>query len=326
MRLDHGRPPKGKFVFGPAYDGTCFIVKDNFLHYCKPKQPEHWPATYYVEVGPPSFPLQTGTIWNGRVFCFSTNEVYYIEGTGNGVFQPFRQHAKTGAQSVLGAVSVAGKGIYHTGPDGIYLFANGADRNISDDAIAPIFRGEDKEGLPAISDLSTSWLFTYLNHLYFGYQSAGNDYPTNILVLNLETNRLSYFIYNDGSDVEITSLASDEKNKRLLAGDNSGFVRVIQSPSYTDDSGTAIDWEVQSKDFTLQTRKHFPRWVKYDVNVPGGSSATGSLLLDGAVHQEHTLSGSRLTKRRLVKEGNGDRASIRISGSGPATIYASEME
>ena len=27
----------------------------------------------------------------------------------------------------------------------------------------------------------------------------------------------------------------------------------------TDDNGTAITWEIRTKDFTLQTRKHFPR-------------------------------------------------------------------
>ena len=27
------RPPLGTFVFGPAYDGTCFILKDNLLHW-----------------------------------------------------------------------------------------------------------------------------------------------------------------------------------------------------------------------------------------------------------------------------------------------------
>jgi hypothetical protein len=221
-------------------------------------------------------------------------------------------------------VAVDGKGIYHTGPDGLYLFASGRDEKITEETLEPIFRGEDTQGVPGVADMSTAWLVAFKNNLYFGYQSDGNNYPTNVLVLNLGTGRLVYYLYNDGSDVEIRTATVDEANKRLLVGDNTGFIRVIESKSDTDDSGTAISWEVQSKDFSLQTRKHFPRWVKYDVEA--STTCTGELLLDGAVHQSHTITGSRNTKRRLVGTGNGDRASIRISGTGAGTVYAAEFE
>lgn len=319
------RPPLGSFVFGPAYDGTCFILKDNLLYYCKPKQPEAWPALFFIEVTTPQFPLQTGLFYNQQPYVFAINEIYYIAGTGDGTFLPSQQNAKTGSQSIFGAVSVDGKGIYHTGPDGIYLFANGVDTKITEEALEPIFRGESKEGLPGVSSMSTSWLVAFQNNLYFGYQSSGS-YPTNILVMNLKTNKLQYFIYNDGSDVEIRTVTVDETNKRLLVGDNTGFVRVIESKDHTDDSGTAINWEIQSKDFTLQTRKHFPRFVKYDVEVPNGSTCTGELILDGVSHQSHTITGDRITRRRLVETGNGDRAANRVSGTGPATVYAVESE
>ena len=323
VATDHDRPPLGSFVFGPAYDGTCFILKDNLLYYCKPKQPEYWPALFFIEVTPPQFPLKTGLFYNQQPYVFATNEIYYIAGTGNNTFLAAPTRARTGAQSIFGAVSVDGKGIFHTGPDGVYLYANGNDRKITEDSLEPIFRGETKDGLPGVSSMTTSWLVAFQNNLYFGYQSSGDDYPANILVTNLDTNKLVYFIYNDGSDVEIRTATVDETNNRLLIGDNSGFVRVIES---TADTGTAISWEVQSKDFTLQTRKHFPRWTKYDVNVPSGSTCSGELLLDGAVHHTHTITGDRKTNRRLVTTGNGNKSAIRISGTGPAIIYAAESE
>jgi hypothetical protein len=324
LEEDRDRPPLGSFVFGPAYDGTCFILKDNLLYYCKPKQPEYWPALYFVEISTPQFPLQTGLFYNQQPYVFSKNEIFYVAGTGNGTFLGTPTNAKTGAQSVLGAVAVDGKGIYHTGPDGLYLFASGRDEKITEETLEPIFRGEDTQGVPGVADMSTAWLVAFKNNLYFDYQSDGNNYPTNVLVLNLGTGRLVYYLYNDGSDVEIRTATVDEANKRLLVGDNTGFIRVIESKSDTDDSGTAISWEVQSKDFSLQTRKHFPRWVKYDVEA--STTCTGELLLDGAVHQSHTITGSRNTKRRLVGTGNGDRASIRISGTGAGTVYAAEFE
>ena len=323
---DHDRPPLGSFVFGPAFDGTCFILKDNLLYYCKPKQPEYWPALFFVEVSTPQFPLKTGLFYNQQPYVFSTNEIYYVAGTGDGAFLASPTQARTGAQSVFGAVSVDGWGIAHTGPDGIYRYANGTDKKITEDALEPIFRGTTIQGLPGVSTMSSSWLVAFHNNLYFGYQSSESESPSNVLVLNLDSNKLAYFIYNDGSDVQISTATVDETNDRLLIGDTSGFVRVIENTSYTDDSGTAISYEVQSKDFTLQTRKHFPRFIKYDVEVPSGSTCNGELILDGVVHHTHVITGSRQTNRRLVGTGNGNKSATRISGTGPVTVYAAESE
>ena len=326
LESDHNRPPAGSYTFGPAYDGTCFILKDNYLYYSKPKQPEYWPALYYVEVSPIQFPLQTGLIHNGQIFVFSKKDVYYVQGTGDQTFLPFKRDAKTGAQSIRGAVSVTGRGIYHTGPDGIYLFSSGSDTKITEQTLEPIFRGATTEGIPGVATMSGSWLFNHSNYLYFGYRAGTENYPANILVMNLDTNKLAYYIYNDGSNVQVSSITTDLANDRILIGDSTGFVREIESASYTDDSGTAISFDVKSKDFTLQTRAHFPRWVKYDVDASASGSVTGTLLLDGASHQTHTITGTRDTKRRLVGTGNGSRAAIQISGTGPTSIYLTEFE
>jgi hypothetical protein len=326
LLTDNNRPPLGTFCFGPAYDGTCFIIKDNRLYYCKPKRPEAWPALYYIEVGPRQLPGVMGVFHGGQPHYLNTDEIWYIQGTGNGLFQPLPTNAKTGAQSVLGAVSVSGKGIYHTGSDGIYLLANNNDLKITEDSLEPLFRGTATEGMAGVSDMSTSWLIANKNKLYFGYQSTGFSYPTNVIVFNLQTNRIAYYTYNDGSDIEIRAIANDLKNERIIAGDSTGFLRVLEDKSVTTDSGTAVSWEVQSKDYTLQTRKHFPRWVKYDVDASSADSVTGALILDGVVHQSHTITGDRQTKRRLVETGNGNKAAVRISGEGSATIFAAEFE
>lgn len=326
VETDHDRPPAGSFVFGPAFDGTCFIIKNNLLYYSKPKQPEYWPALYYIEISAPQFPGQTAVFSNGQVYYFTKNDIFYVQGTGAGVFLPLPMKAKTGAQSIRGAVPVPGKGIFHTGPDGIYLFSSGSDIKISEDTLEPLFRGEDIQDMPGVSSMETSWLFVFRNHLYFGYTSIGYDYPTNVLVMNLDTNRLAYYAYNDGDVIEIRAPAIDETNKRFLIGDTAGFVRVIESPSYVDDEESPVEWEVQSKDYTLSTRLHFPRWTKYDVDASEADSCTGAFLLGGAIHQTHTITGNRDTRRRLIGTGNGNRASIRISGTGPVSIYAAESE
>lgn len=326
VQTNHDRPPAGSFVFGPVYDGTVFAIVENALFFCLPKQPEHWPQLNSVQVSTPQFPGIMGLLHNGQAYYLTAIEIFYIQGTGSGTFLPIAMKAKTGTQSAEGAVPVDGKGIFHTGPDGIYLFANGSDRKITEETLEPLFRGEDVNGMPGVSTMSTSWLGVFKNHLYFGYQDEDHSYPSNVLAMNLDTGKVQYYVYNDGSDVQIRTTAIDHTNKRLLVGDNSGFIRVIESTLYTEDGSEPIDWQIQSKDFNLGIRKHFPRWLKYDVDASNATGVTGELLLDGTVLHTHIITGNRNTKRRLVGVGNGNRAAIRLSGSGPATVHGAELE
>lgn len=327
LQEDRDRLPLGvSYVFGPTFDGTTFALKDNRLYYSKPKQPEYYPALFYIEVSTPQFPLVTGLTHGGQIYCLSRRDIYYIQGTGDGTFLPFRRDCRTGAQTILGAVSIPGRGICHTGPDGIYMFNASSDMKISEATLEPLFRGETVEGMAGVDTMDDSWLWSYKNLLYFGYRSADQDRPGNVLVLNLDTAKVSYYVYNDGDDVQIRTITTDDTNSRLLVGDGTGFVRVIESPAYADDSGVAIPFDVKSKDFLLQTRSHFPRHVWYDVEASNAVSVTGELYLDGEIHQSHTITGSRTIRRRLVDTGNGSKAAIRIHGSGPATIFLTEFE
>ena len=132
-------------------------------------------------------------------------------------------------------------------------------------------------------------------------------------------------VNDDGSPIEISSIAEDHTNSRLLIADVSGFVRVIEHPLYSDDDGEPIAFDVQSKDFMLSTRRHFPRWVKWDVDA-GDAEVTGEYLLAGSVLTAHTITGPRDARRRLLDSGNGTRASMRLYGAGVVTIYAAEAE
>ena len=321
VQTDHNRPPLGSFVIGPNYNGTCFIAKDNLLYFCLPKQPEYWPLLYFIEISAPQFPVQCVVFFNGAPYCLTKSEIYNIQGTGQETFFPYRMEAITGAQGPQAAYSVHGKGIFHIGSDGIYLFSGSNDTKISQEAFDPIFRGEDAGGLPGATSLANSWIINFGNKLYVGYTSTGYTYPTNVLVLNLDNDRVTYYAY----DMEIRTVAVDLQNNRLLAGDNDGYIWVLETG--TTDNGTAIDWEAQSKDYMLQTRAHFPREAKYDVDASTADSANGYLVLDGVVHQTHLLTGNnRDVRRRLVKTGNGQKAAIRISGTGTVAIYAVEFE
>jgi hypothetical protein len=320
---DHDRPPlNGTCLAGPNFNGTCFMLVGNKLYFCKPKQPEYWPVEYFLELGPVQHACQSIVFYGGIPYVLTKHEIHAIQGTGADSFFPYRENALTGCHNVLGAWSIKGKGIFHAGTDGIYLFDGSQDRKISQAAFDPIFRGEDAGGMPGMSDHTKTWIIANKNKIYIGYASSGNTYSTNLIVFNLDNDRVTYYEYSQ----EIVTVSVDLYNNRLLAGDSSGYVWVLDDIAATTDSGTAIEWELQSKDFMLQTRSHFPRFCKYDVDAGDAVTATGSLILDGDVHQIHTLSDSRNVKKRLVDTGNGQRMALRISGSGSVSIYAVEAE
>jgi len=385
VEIDHDRPPLGiTHLSGPTYDGTVFGIVGNLVYFCKPKQIEYWPTTYFIEVSQKSDPGQCIVFHNGQPHYHSKQKTFFISGTGYNTFFPMPMETITGAQSPNGAVSVYGKGIFHVGSDGIYLYSS-TDSNITQDQFTPIFRGIETNGMPGAGCLWCSWLVQFNNKLYFGYPishgqyaychdweaenedteegylggigyhftetdetnstedcfsweedttettydydttSTGPEdrYPKDMLVFNLDNKRTSYYTH----PYELTAIAVDRINGKLIASDSAGFIWHLEDPTTENDDGTAIAWEVQSKDFTLQTRRHFPRWVKYDVDASDSScGVTGELIMDGVSHQSHTITGTRETKRRLVETGNGRRVSVKISGTGPVKIYAAEGE
>jgi hypothetical protein len=196
-------------------------------------------------------------------------------------------------------------------------------------SLDPIFRGEDVNGVAAVGDLSVSWLVQFEGKVYFGYPGVGDSYPTNILVFYIAEKRMGYYTRTEN----VNCVGIDYYNDRLISCDNDGYVSEIEAKTVSTDNGNDFNWEVQSKDFTLQTRRHFPRWVKYDVNAVGAVTAYGGLVLDSMpgqdltqAHHVHTLSENRKTRRRLVDVGNGRRCSLAAWGSGPIEIYSMESE
>ncbi|HAX95800.1 MAG TPA: hypothetical protein DCY35_04660 [Prolixibacteraceae bacterium] len=323
IQTNYDLPVAGTVLFGPNYNGTCFMIYNNLLYYCLSKRPENWPNTYWIEVSTKDFPLKAGTFYNGQPFVANTRDIFLIQGTGHLSFFPHSMAAQSGTVNQDCFLSLAGYGIFHVANDGLFLFDGANDKKISFNNLDPIFHGQTVNGIPAVTSLDNAWLQYFKGKIYFGYTSQGYAYPTNIIVLNLENMRASYYTYGR----EIRCLAVDATNDRLLACDNSGYIWKLEDESATDDGGSDIEWEIESKEFTLQTRAHFPRWAKYDVDASADNcTANGYIYLDGTLHQTHALTTNRNTKARLIATGNGRRMSHLLSGSGTFKIYMVESE
>jgi hypothetical protein len=323
VAIDHDRPPLGSIVSGPVYNGLCFIAKDNLLYWCKAKQPEYWPALNFIEVGSPQFPIKCIINYDSQVYVLTENQIWWIQGTTGSAFNPVPLESLAGASNIFGAEAIKGVGIYHIGDDGIYLYSSGRDKKVTQNNFEPIFPdaggsdGQPTNGvLPVPDSPTTYWLRKFQNKVYFHY---GNG---SVIVTDIDNNRAWYYKY----DRKLAAPCLDKTNKKFFTCDSDKVVRQIEDPEVTTDAGTAISWEIETPEFTLQTRKHFPRFVKYDVDVDNASSVTGKVLLDGSIVHTHNITDSRNTNRRLIDTDNGNRMSVRLNGTGQTVIYAIEAE
>ncbi len=332
LHTDHNRPPaEGTYVMGPTANGTVFLLKQHRAYYCKPQQPEYWPSTYYVDVCSVQYPLVCGVFYDTRPYLFDARTIYYLAGVQFAdlpnltTFRPYPQEAMAGALNANAVASVLGLGIFHVGYDGVYLFSpgdgNGTDSKITE-AVDPIFRNEAIGGVPAVGDLAYSWLKWFDFKLYFGYPGGSDVYPTNVLVFDFTRKKLSYYAY----PFEIVNVCDDRYAHRLLALSSTGSLLQLENPAVQNDIGVSIDWEIETKQFELQTRKHYPRWNKYDVDASAAVSATAGSYLNDALVKQHSITGDRVTRRRLLPIANGNRFSVRVAGTGPVEIYAIESE
>lgn len=325
VERDHDRPPAGAVVAGPTYNGYCFMLKDNLLYFCKPNQPEYWPADYYIEVGPPQEPLNGIEFSNGIPYVASEEEIYMIQGSGADSFFPLPMKAKTGTQAHIGMLSVKGLGIVHTDIDGFYGFTgNEQDEKVSESRFGPLFKGETKGSIPAVNRtyMQNCWFLFFDNKLWFGYPDSTAVYPNNVLIINTVNSKGRHYSYAQ----QFGAVTIDNTNNRILALDTTGFLRRLDDPDVTTDDGTSISWQIESKAFTDQLYKYFPRRAKYDVTIDTGGTATASILLDDTAIQTHSLTVSRQTKNRLIDGKNGDRLGVRIAGTGTASIRLVEVE
>ena len=321
VATNHDRPPSGADItVGPLFGGFVFVAKDNLLHFSLAKQPEYFPAENVLEIAEPQDPITAMTIHEGQLFIATARKLFVLQGTVSTSFAAVPIESKTGTPNLLSLVGVVGTGLFHLGPDGIYLLSGGVDRKITQTNFEPLFseRVDEKvdefNGMKVVKDNAKRFFFIFQNKFYFHYVDGA------MLIFNTDQQKWTYYEY----DQQLTAPAFDDTNKRFLVGTADKNIRQIEDVTSSDDAGNSISFEVQSKDFTLQTRRHFPRWIKYDVELTNNLTAT--VKLDGVNHQNHTLSQDRRTKRRLVKTGNGRRLAINISGTGTASIFAVEAQ
>lgn len=141
-------------IFGPV-DDVLFALGDpnrqGNVYWCKPGEPDHWPARNTRELCGSSEELIAGCVWNNQPFAASRLRGFALfpnlvtTGTVNGV--PL---AMTRGPINRFCWVPADKGIAFVAKDGIYLTSGGPEVSITDEHVRPLFHGRTVNGYPPI--------------------------------------------------------------------------------------------------------------------------------------------------------------------------------
>ncbi len=275
-------------LFGPCQD-LLFALGDvnrpGDVYYCKPGQPDSWPAANHTEVTAPSEPLMNGGVFGTQAFVLSQERGYLL--------YPNLSTSATGVTAVptecrkglVGrwAMAIGHGWVWFVAEDGVYRTNGGPADPISDD-LRPLFHGTSVEGYAAVDMSSASLRFLRLSiHdfdlilLYKGLDGSYCEWRYSILYQYWRPIKR-----NGGIAIQVAY--SDEGSTDLLYGD------WLLERAYTEggfsDVGNTIDCEVRSG-YT-------------DFNRPREDKRLGDLYLDADPQGVDLTIGMRLNSEAVI--------------------------
>lgn len=275
-----GYGQSGVFIFGVGDTknaGTLYWTIGN--------NPDVMHSTGSLNVCSPSEKLQNGTVWEGRSFVFSSENLYEI-------LPSFDSPSQFVAQKILGAkglyapyaLCVAPEGIYHLYKDGIYL--NGRER-ITDD-LYPLFPHDGQAAVavngydpPDFSSLNTLRMEYNDGYVYFTFLDTGGTPRYKSAVL--DTSAKAWCIdFPNSSNLRVLTYYAIEGGgvKGLLAGGQTagGTYTLYQVSGVSDDGGTITydfeTWCDNMDDLRLQ-KLWGDGWLDFDTAGENASVSVG---------------------------------------------------
>jgi hypothetical protein len=223
----------GVFMFGV---GDPF--NPGFLHWCKGNDPDAASDSGTLEITSPAEKLMNGCTWDSRNFVFSADRLFAVtpnfSGQGN---QWIAQEVVSG----MGLFSrwgfcVTPYGIAWIGKDGIYLWAGGVPKNITNETLFPLFPHAGVDVGPVNGYYPPDFLRPELIRLSFAANSLYFTYADT--QANLECMR---FDFNTGGWFPESYLRpplilhqEDDTNLPALVGTVSGAVEELTAPGIDD--------------------------------------------------------------------------------------------
>jgi hypothetical protein len=304
------------------FQETMFFCRDaahpNYLWFSQRFLPQAVPAANFLEVGNPNDPLQAAVASSGLLGVFSRLTKYRVFGSATGGYVAQEAMSHRGTPAPL-ACTPTESGILFVAKDGIFVTSLLAQDQSLSESIAPLFFGEDVNGIQAIRwDYADQFSAAYFKGRYYVSLVTGGATAPNLLAVYSTDTRRWYFY-----DHPVRSLHVEEDLDDLAAGSTNGLVYVLEDG--LSDAGTDIALDVETKDFfgqSTETRKLFV-YARVDADVPSGS-LTVEVSVDGVLKRTTTITGSR-TRRLLPLPasclGFTWRVRFRYTGQARVKVY-----
>lgn len=207
------------------------------IYWSKPEAIDHWPAANNVEACSPSEELMNGIAVSGASLVLSRERMFIaIPNMTNAGIVTVNPTACLHGLVARRGLCVTPAGVAFVSKDGIYLTGGGAEQNITDDRIRPLFHGETRNGYAPVDFTQPNYirLACHDNELWFQYRDTNGNNQIAIFSLIFRYWRFYDFTPDPGE------VYSDEAtgSSRLLIGGVSAGIGYIHSG--LTDAGTAI--------------------------------------------------------------------------------------
>lgn len=241
------------------------------VYWCKPGEPDHWPAANHTEVCSPSEELMAGGVYGGQAFVFSRERLYGLltNLTTTGTVVGIPTDCAPGMMNRWG-LAVGPGGIYYVARDGIRVTQGGEGHLISD-PIRPLFNGETRNGFLPIdmTALTSIRLESHNNDIWFIYKDTGATLRCLVYSIIYKNWRNYTFAF---PPTVVYSDPTQDGTQSLFMGAANGH---IYTHAGTDDSGVAISCSA--------------RTGANDYGYPRGDTLFGDIVVDADM-QGQTLS------------------------------------
>lgn len=244
------------YLWGPI-SGIVFAAGDKYrpgsVYWCKLDEIDHWGAGDFADVSGPSEKIIGGFVLGSQAFAWSTQRLYALQVSIGDVIEVTSVPTQcTRAPAAPWAFAVGVGFCVFCASDGVWVTDGGAEVNISDDWIRPLFRGETVNGYAPVdfTQISALRLEIYQNEVWVVHQDTLAN--NRALIYNLNDKQWRVYQFAKAVAVAYADTAPGV-NQLLLGSTNASY----QHSGFSD-GGTAIAWTLR----TPALRQEDPRSQK----------------------------------------------------------------
>jgi hypothetical protein len=289
LPLDNAPIPVTTLRASSPYQGIMFSMDSanpGRLDYSAPGRPESFSG--FVQVSDPDDPIQNFVIFNGNLYVWSLQRVFFVRVIGTTVEANLTlvlvdYNPVEGAPGTPYPLSIANSNQFVTyqAIEGLMKFDGATAIEFGMEALGPIFRGESAEiYVPMMIEIST----------YHDGEYVCSDAANQTLAIDIYTNRWRSL----GVVVNALYTETDPSiafGGNLLATLENNIV-TLEDPGAIDDAGVpiALNWQTASVRLATSQQVVLQR-VYIDIN-PNGAILTPTLILDNASISLPPLTGT----------------------------------